>query len=71
MKITYITPDDEPEQRDRAGFISVEQYTGLIQPNDIGYIVRPLPVAPVFHPDSGVWSQKIEVLERIALAEAT
>lgn len=69
MKTTYITQDQEIEQQDRAGFIPVCQYVGDIQPNDIGYIVRKKRGKPVYHPSSGVWSQEIEVLERIALAD--
>lgn len=67
MKTTIITLDQLEAQQSRAGFIPTCQYVGDIQPNDIGYIVRKKRERSVFHPDSGVWQQKIEVLERIVM----
>lgn len=69
MKTTLITPDEELAHRDRPGFIPVEQYVGEIRRNDVGYIAQETGATPVLHPESGVWSRGVEVLERIALKD--
>lgn len=67
VKRTYVSPDKSIEQRERAGFVSVECYGDIVpERNELGAIAKNPRNYRVKH---GIWLNDAEFVERIFLVE--